>query len=384
MTIVGFPDTPLDVVTELFIGGTWRDVSGDVLLRDGIRITRGRADEASQVDPSTCALSIRNTDGVYSPRNPTSPFYGTFGRNTPLRLSVRTVVDGFGRTVPAGWGSTPDGLVWDELGGGGSVVIGDFSVDGTSGIHTVPAAPAFRATHLEAGPFYRDCEVAVSFRLDVAPTGAGLEPATIMLRGQDLTTYYRARVTVGTDLAIGLAILDPDQQIISQTDLSLVYAVGARWRVRAQVEGPAIRMRVWDTAGPEPRGWHLVAVDPSPLMAAGWVGVRSGVAGGNTNPSPVTFRYDDFEVRLPRFAGEVSSWPPRWDVSGADVWVPITASGIGRRLGQGASPLRSALYREMTSPINSFFLVAYWPCEDGSTATQIASASPAAPMRLSA
>lgn len=64
---------------------------------------------------------------------------------------------------------------------------------------------------------------------------------------------------------------------------------------------------------------------------------------------------------IPRFCGEVSAWPARWDPSGEDAWVPIEASGILRRLGAAVAPLRSALVRfvESREPL------AYWPLTDG-------------------
>jgi hypothetical protein len=72
-----------------------------------------------------------------------------------------------------------------------------------------------------------------------------------------------------------------------------------------------------------------------------------------------------------RWVGEVSAWPRRWDVSGGDVWVPVQAAGILRRLRRG-DPLRSALYRGiMADPSSS--LVAYWPMEDATGSTQAAS-----------
>jgi len=83
--------------------------------------------------------------------------------------------------------------------------------------------------------------------------------------------------------------------------------------------------------------------------------------------------------RAYRFVGEVSEWPTRWTVGGHDVWVPITAAGISRRLGQGAKPLRSAL----TRALSSLPLAGYWPLEDGTTATQAASPLPGdPPMRV--
>lgn len=78
-------------------------------------------------------------------------------------------------------------------------------------------------------------------------------------------------------------------------------------------------------------------------------------------------------TRRYRFYGEISSWPAEWDVSGRDVWVPIEASGIMRRLSQGNSPLRSTLYRGLTRE-KSNPVKAYWPMEDGENASFLASA----------
>ncbi|WP_019901212.1 hypothetical protein [Salinispora arenicola] len=70
-----------------------------------------------------------------------------------------------------------------------------------------------------------------------------------------------------------------------------------------------------------------------------------------------------------RFYGEVSSWPPRRAVTGVDRYVDITASGVLRRLGQGASPLKSPMRRAITETAP----VAYWPIEDGAGSAQAAS-----------
>jgi len=145
------------------VDGAWLDITSDVLTRDDIVITRGRAEAAQHTDRGTCTLTLNNTNGKYSPRNTRSPYYGKIGRNTPLRV-----------------------LVGDSV----------------------------------------------------------------------------------------------------------------------------------------------------------------------------------------RFVGEVSSWPPRWDVSGTDLYVPIEASGILRRLQQGARPLKSALFRTL-SDIEPF--PAYWPLEDSPGSRQAAS-----------
>src|SRR5690606_9373986 len=86
-----------------------------------------------------------------------------------------------------------------------------------------------------------------------------------------------------------------------------------------------------------------------------------GVLGRNI-PRRVAVMVGD--TRIGRFAGEVSEWPLRWDLSGNDVWLPIEASGPLRRLSQGRGPARSALRRFIVARNP----VAYWPLTDGASA----------------
>ncbi|GHH30284.1 hypothetical protein [Streptomyces rubradiris] len=74
-----------------------------------------------------------------------------------------------------------------------------------------------------------------------------------------------------------------------------------------------------------------------------------------------------------RIWSEASEWAPSWDTTGTDVWTDLSAGGILRRLAQGPAPERSVIYQAVTSPLPSS-VVAYWPCEDASGATQLASA----------
>jgi hypothetical protein len=78
------------LTVELYVGGTWVDITSLVYERAKVTITRGQSDEAAQVDRSTCRLTLNNRDGKFSPRNPTSPYYGLIGRNTPVRVSVQS------------------------------------------------------------------------------------------------------------------------------------------------------------------------------------------------------------------------------------------------------------------------------------------------------
>lgn len=99
------------------------------------------------------------------------------------------------------------------------------------------------------------------------------------------------------------------------------------------------------------------------------VGAHFGKLGRNT-PLKVTVGATDV-----RFIGEVASWPQKWDTGEADVWVPIEAAGVSRRLGQGSSALKSTLYRALTT-LTTNAPVGYWPMEDGGDATEFASGLP--------
>jgi hypothetical protein len=183
----GTGDVPTgdNVTVEIYVDGLWTDITPRVMTRDGsqnISISVGRSGESATINPGTCAFQLNNRDGLFSPRNPMSPYYGKIGRNTKIRVSV--------------------------------------------------------------------------------PNG---------------------------------------------------------------------------------------------------------------------------NAKSYRFQGEIPAWPQKWDSTGTDVWVDIEAAGILRRLNQGSAPLRSTMYRGLTSPstITTNPAIAYWPCEDAVGSTSIASAiGGGAPMRI--
>ncbi|MFP3986873.1 hypothetical protein U9R90_05100 [Streptomyces sp. E11-3] len=96
-----------------------------------------------------------------------------------------------------------------------------------------------------------------------------------------------------------------------------------------------------------------------------------GLIGRNT-PLRVSVLADS-GLRYYRFAGEVSEWPTRWISGGLDVWVPIQASGVLRRLEAGSPPPRDAMRRFVD--VHEAALLSYWPfTEDAGarSATEVA------------
>lgn len=79
---------PLAIVTELYLGGAWVDISNDVYGRDDIGISRGGSDWSPDMQPGRCRVTLENKAAKYSPFNAVGPYYGQLGRNIPLRVTV--------------------------------------------------------------------------------------------------------------------------------------------------------------------------------------------------------------------------------------------------------------------------------------------------------
>ncbi|MEV8032290.1 hypothetical protein [Streptomyces sp. NPDC086182] len=106
------------VMAELLVAGVWVDITSYCMVRDDsgqISISYGiTGGEGSQTERAQAGLQLRNTDGRFSPRNPTGAYYGLIGRNTPLRISVP---DGSGGKSYRLWGEVSEWAPgWDSTG----------------------------------------------------------------------------------------------------------------------------------------------------------------------------------------------------------------------------------------------------------------------------
>ncbi|MCX4578109.1 hypothetical protein OHB41_33965 [Streptomyces sp. NBC_01571] len=369
-----FPQTPLDVEIDLWINGAWVDITNDVYVNEKIVITRGRADEGADVDPGNCKLTFNNRSGKYSPRNPLSPYYGIIGRNTPLRVIVKAgtpFLDLPG--VPGGCASTPDVAALD--------ITGDIDVridalltnwlDASDSLHTTELMGKLGSASANKSWMFavRDQRLYLEWSVDgtsvigVKSTAQPVLPANGRLAvratldvdngasGRTIT-FYTAPTIAGPWTQLGDPVVQAGTTSIFNSTAAL--QVGA---LNAALTFPAGRVHA-----AEVRNGIGGTVVANPVFTAQAVGATSFVDGaGRTWTIPAGTSISNRRVR---FVGEVSSWPSRWDVSGKDVRVPIEASGILRRLGQGAKSLDSTLRRR----IPSFGPMAYWPMEEGKAA----------------
>ncbi|MEW2420433.1 hypothetical protein AB0911_07805 [Streptomyces nigra] len=108
----GVASTGEPVTVELLVGGAWVDLTaaGYVMVRDDsgqIRITYGiQGGEGSQTERASAQLQLRNTDGRFSHRNPTGPYYDTLNWNAAqIRVSVP---DGNGGKSYRTWGEVSE------------------------------------------------------------------------------------------------------------------------------------------------------------------------------------------------------------------------------------------------------------------------------------
>ncbi len=353
--------TTFNVGLEVFVGGAWADITPD-LSDDGVQITRGRANEATQVDPARMSCRLRNNDGRYSPRNPRSPLFGLIGRNTPIRFweelgEVRLVqdrqtqwycADSAGLSItgdidlrvdvePRTWrpeASTWLGLVkgdayglvlqtdgrvsitWDD-GGDGQLISSSIPVPGG-----ITGRKAVRAT------------------LDV-DNGDGTAAAT----------FYHSDELAGSWTQFGATVELGETTVISDAASTL----GTYLSIAAEVFGIEVREGIGGTV--------RASVD--------WTAVTAGATSHTDGQSNVWTPSGSAVVtnRHYRFVGEVTAWPQKWGLKGAaQAYSPIECSGVLRRLGQGSSPLQSAMRRGCAALPN---LVGYWPMEDAEGAKSL-------------
>lgn len=134
------------------------------------------------------------------------------------------------------------------------------------------------------------------------------------------------------------------------------------------------RGRSDETSQPQPQTCTLTLNNRggtfTPRLATG---PYYGLIGRNT---PIRVSRLNNGVRRYRYAGEIPAWPTTSDISGADVFEQIQAAGMLRRLQQGTPPTQSSMYRAYTLTNAVQNVVAYWPCEDGTNSTSIASGLP--------
>jgi hypothetical protein len=392
---VAFPQTALPIIAELYLNGAWTDISTDVYSRDSIRITRGRTDEARQVDAGRCTLTLDNRTGKYSPRNPTSPYYGQLGRNTPIRISVKAGASYLavpGGNLPGVGASTPDAAALDITGDLDVRIDATLSNWSTVGLLSAVDLCGKYVTGTNQRSWFLQQRNGCPY-LEWSPDGT----TTVQVSGT-----IPPVVPPGGRLA-WRATLDVDNGAGGYTvTFYTAPTISGSWTQLEQIVTTSGTTSIFNSTSVLRVGDATDLTFAKPNGAIHAFQLRNGIGGtlvanpDFTTQTPGATSFTDstgktwtvgtsttISNRKTRFSGEVPAWPVKADTSGKDVYVQIEAAGILRRLGQGASPIQSAMRREFGNVARSN-IVAYWPCEDGAGATSFASAHAGEePMRVS-
>ncbi|MDX2705797.1 hypothetical protein PV350_23475 [Streptomyces sp. PA03-6a] len=358
---------------EILLGSTWTDVTSRVRYEGGVSVRSGQTGETSRVEPSTCDLALNNRDGRFSPRNPSSPYYGLLVKGTRLRTSVRgpymhlrvnrgnddaaTTPDHSSLDITGDldvrldaalddWGelatielmgkeeATGDQRSWGLWVSNGFLFF-EWSSDGT-------AATIKNIASTARVPSSGVNRLSVRITLDVN-NGSG---------GHTATFYTGTGGVGGSWTQLG----DP----VVGTGTTSIFASSAPLHVGA----------INDMNNTNPRGMIYAAQ------------VRSGIGGSVVaNPdftiqAEGTTSFADIAGRvwtvagtasitryIPRFYGEINDIQVSGNQAATDSSVRVQASDLTKRLGASSTPLFSPLRQELSSPTRQN-IVAYWPLED--------------------
>jgi Bacterial Ig domain/Chitobiase/beta-hexosaminidase C-terminal domain len=243
----------------------------------------------------------------------------TASSTVTVRVSNSTTVlaaDDFERTVPLGanWSGC-----WTRAGSPHDV----YSV--SDGVGRV--APTTTTTGMQvcgdvnAG----DVDLRGLFTWSSAPAGATLFPAGLMARFADAANFYAAQLrvenatpgTLRVDIRRHLAGVS---NALSTTTVTTGFSAGTPVWLRFQVEGTALRVKVWQAGDSEPTAWTSERTDAN-LTASGSVGYRYSAGAGATSAPTVTM--DDFTA-----SSLGSPEPPDLSVALTSPAAGATVSGV--------------------------------------------------------
>lgn len=358
---------PFSVLTELYIDGAWTDISTDVLNRDGISIKRGKAEYATQAAPSSLNLSLKNTGGKYSPRNPLGPNFRKIGRNTPIRVSRQFDPVYEATTSTFGTGD----LSWSHAGVAPTgVLVYVWQYDSAAGQINSVTYGGVPMTRIIFGAFVMGAFNTVGYAYwlnqDIPP-GA----QTVVVDTNAVKNRYACAITVsgGETAEVEFA----KTAYSNATPTTNPFTTGATAR-RSIIFGTMLsELDDGSTIAPQAGYTQVDEVDigtetvntdrstnvlPPALYSIGW-----------TQTPAAHWGIMGVAVRAVAYRAwcEVSSFPPKWDLtSNSDVWVPLEAAGLTRRLSQGTDPAETGLRSFIYSAPGLF---RYWPL-DGKAGTQ--------------
>lgn len=289
--------------------------------------------------------------------------------NTEQTLSPpRNIYDKFARTVSNGWGTSDTGQVWTVSGGNGT---SDFSVNGTQGQITVNSVNNNRTATFDPSVAIKDTDILLSVSCPVAITSnpaGGWATANIRTRAQANGDTYFARIAFKEGGTIGIDM----NKFVGGVTTNLgggdigAFTVNTAYTARFQVSGSTLRVKLWNSANPEPFAW-LMTVNDSVISTAGQNSIYCNTLTGNTNTS-ITFSFTNWYVgnaadtttnivckaRTKNLDMSVSNRMKRLYWWGADVTASTQVTGIATPIMISYIPTWDALKNNAWNSLNTW------------------------------
>lgn len=365
-----FPATILERKVEADFGSGWEDVTTRVYNRAAIVCTEGATAERTATSHARCSMTLDNRDDAWNRRNVNGPWFGLLGRNLPMRVSVLLgerylTMSG----VTADYISAPDSAGLSVTGdidiridltlaawrGDQADIAGKYGNSGNrSWALQVMTDGTVRFTWTSDGS--TDLRASSPIPVPWPHTGRCTLRVTMDVNngasGRTITFYTSSTPgTAGPWRQLGDAVVqDTTTSVFDSTAAVFVGALntGSTTVGEGRVHAFELRNGIDGT----------VVADPDVRAAAeGATSFSDGVNTWTKGGAGATITARRYE-----HAGELAETPIERDTSGRDRYVPAVSTGILRRLGQGASPVRSTMRRAL--PTIGTQLRAYWPLEE--------------------
>lgn len=396
---MAFPDDSLDLTVEAAFGADltaptsewdWTDLS-DRLNNTPCTITRGGRDGTGVSAASSAVVSLDDNDKALTPLHPMSANYPHVVQGLPLRAYRGLPHQGAGSGNAAS--STSHIAPSVDAAADNSLLICGWLGNAGPGNYTLP--PGMTAGPAETDGSQSTMRTATQVLAASGPTGTRTATFTVNHQHAAVSVAINGSVTIQESLS-GRTPTRGDLTLTTaastQAGWWIVAIHGWRFdRYNMMTLAPADNTGGWyplaDSrrigVGPHVRAWARQVVTAGAQKITFYDRTdKDGTVNDNHAAVYVLSGVDNFSVRFAQFA---ASYRPSYTptTNGMRAVQSIGCGGTLRRLEKGTTPARSAIKRQALSPLNSPYRVAYWPCEDGSDATQIAEGSGGAPATIS-
>lgn len=400
---MAFPADPLPLIGEIQLagdGGAWTKITelggtGKVRAAQEVTISRGRRNVQGNLPPGTADFTIDNRDGLFTNRNPLSPYYRKLPRYTPVRFRLNDP------GIPS-YGWMNGGSEGDRYETSRSNITGDIDIRiDIEPFQWSPSRPnnayandnsyivlasQIGNTSTEYGwvlMLKSDNRLWFSWSPDgtfanrrsffsstFVPTGARMAfRVTLQVNNgaaQCVARFYSAATIDDTFVQFAA---------FSQAGITSIYGSGGFLEIGSLGGGLSFYAntqtyggRVYAFALRNGIGGAVVANADFRALAP-----ESGVFTDSAGKSWGYSGYSNNGSDAVRFVGEIESLPQEWDLTGKENVVPAHAADPIYRFSVSNTELLSSI-EQYVSGIKT--LTAYWPLQDEGTATLAASKVP--------